>query len=215
MIPGVVLAAGRSSRMGRPKATLPLGGDTFLTRIMRTFLQAGVDDLVVVVGHEADAIAQSLATSAQLRDVPVRLVLNPDYDRGQLSSLHAALAVVDRPGVSAILMTLVDVPLVSTRTVRAVIDCYHRTRAPIVRPTDGSRHGHPVMVDRSLFAILRAADPSTGAKEIVRSHATAAGDLPVDDEGAFTDVDTAEEYEALIDHLKRGAVDAMSSEGEC
>src|SRR5216683_1714749 len=136
MIPAIVLAAGRSSRMGRAKATLPLdGGDSFLTRIVRTFLEAGVDDVIVV-----------------------------------------------------------DVPLVSASTVRAVVEQYRRTHAPVVRPTSGTRHGHPLLIDRSLFAALRAADPSAGAKPLVRTHASPAGDLAVADEGAFTDIDTEGDY---------------------
>jgi molybdenum cofactor cytidylyltransferase len=191
VIPAIVLAAGRSSRMGRAKATLPLGeSDTFLTRIVRTLLDAGVDDVVVVVGHEAEAIVSSFAASG----LPARFAVNPEYDRGQLSSLIVGLGIVDRPGIVAALVTLVDVPLVSAATVRAVIDCYRRTRAPVVRPTSGARHGHPLLIDRALFNELRAADPAGGAKSIVRAHATAAGDLAVDDEGAFTDIDTVEDY---------------------
>jgi molybdenum cofactor cytidylyltransferase len=191
VIPAIVLAAGRSSRMGRAKATLPVGeSDTFLTRIVRTLLDAGVDDVVVVVGHEAEAIVSSFAASG----LPARFAVNPEYDRGQLSSLIVGLGIVDRPGIVAALVTLVDVPLVSAATVRAVIDCYRRTRAPVVRPTSGARHGHPLLIDRALFNELRAADPAGGAKSIVRAHASAAGDLTVDDEGAFTDIDTVEDY---------------------
>jgi len=201
VIPAVVLAAGRSSRMGRAKATLPLDAtDTFLTRIVRTFLEAGVDDVVVVVGHEADAIVSSFSASG----LPARFVFNHDYDRGQWSSLVAGLGVVDRPGVSATLMTLVDVPLVTADTVRAVLACYRRTQAPVVRPTSGSRHGHPLLVDRSLFAELRAADPAEGAKPVIRAHATAAGDIAIADEGAFRDIDTEEDYLRLISDRSSG-----------
>jgi molybdenum cofactor cytidylyltransferase len=202
VIPAVVLAAGRSSRMGRAKATLPLGDrETFLTRIVRTLIEAGVDDVVVVVGHEAETIGAALAAS----NLPARIVVNRDYDRGQLSSLQAALAVIDRPGVTAALVTLVDVPLVSAETIRAVIGRYQQTRAPIVRPADGDRHGHPLLVDRSVFAELRGADPAGGAKAIIRAHASSAGEMPCTDEGAFLDVDTPDEYQALIRSLTRGA----------
>ena len=129
MIPAVVLAAGRSSRMGRAKATLPLdAGDTFLTRIVRTFLEAGVDDVVVVLGHEADAIVSSFSASG----LPARFVVNHDYDRGQWSSLVAGLGVVDRPGVSATLMT-------GRCAARRRIRCAHAgvTHAR-VSPTSGS-----------------------------------------------------------------------------
>jgi molybdenum cofactor cytidylyltransferase len=205
VIPAIVLAAGRSSRMGRAKATLPAGdGHTFLTRIVQTFRDAGVDDVIVVVGHDADLIASSFAGSG----LPARFVVNRDYDKGQLSSLLAGLNVLDRPGVAAVLLTLVDVPLVSPSTVRAVIDAYRRTQAPIVRPTSGSRHGHPLLIDRALFAALRAADPSTGAKPIVRAHASAAGDIPIADEGAFTDIDTEEEYRRTFSARSGGGEDS-------
>jgi CTP:molybdopterin cytidylyltransferase MocA len=195
VIPAIVLAAGRSSRMGRAKATLPVdGGDTFLTRIVRTFRGAGVDDVIVVVGHDADAVAGSFSESG----LPARFVVNAEYDRGQLSSLVAGLSVVDRPGVAAVLVTLVDVPLVSAATVRAVIDRYRLTRVPIVRPTSGGRHGHPLLIDRSLFDALRRADPVAGAKPIVRAHASPEGDVEIADEGAFTDVDTEEDYRRMV-----------------
>lgn len=204
MIPAIVLAAGRSTRMGRAKATLPLGdGDTFLTRIVRTFHDAGVDDVIVVVGHEADAIAASFAASG----LPARFVVNAHYDRGQLSSLLAGLSAVDRPGVAGVLVTLVDVPLVSSATVRAVVERHRTSHAKIVRPTSGVRHGHPLLIDRSLFDALRAADPETGAKPVVRAHSTAEGDLPIDDEGAFTDIDTVEDYGKWITDRSGGAAD--------
>jgi molybdenum cofactor cytidylyltransferase len=187
--------------MGRAKATLPLDAtDTFLTRIVRTFLEAGVDDVVVVVGHEADAIVSSFSASG----LPARFIVNHDYDRGQWSSLVAGLGVVDRPGVAAALITLVDVPLVTADTVRAVLACYRRTHAPVVRPTAGSRHGHPLLVDRSVFAELRAADPAEGAKPVIRAHASAAGDIAIGDEGAFRDIDTEEDYLRMISDQSSG-----------
>ena len=203
MIPGLVLAAGRSSRMGRAKATLPLGDGTFLTRIVATYLEAGVDDVVVVVGHEAEAIVASFSASG----LPARFAVNRDYDRGQLSSLLTGIALIDRPGVAAVLMTLVDVPLFSAATVRAVLDRYRETRAPIVRPTSGARHGHPMLIDRSLFDALRAADLETGPKPVVRAHATVRGDVAVADEGAFIDIDTVEDYERVLSDRSSGAAD--------
>jgi molybdenum cofactor cytidylyltransferase len=197
VIPAVVLAAGMSSRMGRPKATLVLdSGQTFLERIVRTFQDAGADDVFVVVGHAADTIADEFARSG----LAARFVLNRDYERGQLSSLLVGLGAVDRPGVRAALVTLVDAPLVSADTVRAVMDRYARTEAPIVRPVsrDGVRHGHPVLIDRSLFSALRGADPATGAKPVVRAHVSPAGDVVTDDEGAFGDIDTPAEYRAVV-----------------
>ena len=195
VIPAIVLAAGKSTRMGRPKANLPLeSGETFLARIVRTLYAAAVDDVVVVVGHEADAIVTAFARTG----ATARFVTNADYENGQFSSLLRGLNAVDRPGVVAALVTLVDVPLVNADTVRAVLDRYHRTHAPIVRPVRGQEHGHPVLIDRSLFDQIRRADPSGGAKLVVRAHASARGDVLVDDDGAFRDIDTVDEYERVV-----------------
>src|SRR5262245_14314823 len=96
--------------MGRAKALLPLAdGDTFVTRIVRTLVEGGADDVIVVLGHEAREIAHAL----EERRVAARLVVNAEYDKGQWSSLVAGLAVADRPGVDAVLVTLVDVPFVA------------------------------------------------------------------------------------------------------
>ena len=195
MIPAIVLAAGRSTRMGRAKALLPIGsGETFLSRIVRTLRDAEVDDVVVVIGHEPQEIIADVAR----RGLAVRFAVNRDFDKGQLSSLVVGLNVIDRPGVAASLITLVDVPMVSATTVRAVVDRYRATRASVVRPVAGGRHGHPVIVDRALFDQFRAADPALGAKVVVREHASAHGEVEVADAGAFLDVDTPDEYEELL-----------------
>jgi molybdenum cofactor cytidylyltransferase len=210
MIPAIVLAAGKSTRMGRPKATLPLpGGDTFLSRIVRTLHAAGVDDVVVVLGHEAEAIADACSQDP----AQARFILNPDYERGQFSSVLKGLNAIDRPGITATLLTLVDVPLVTADTVRTVLERYARTRAPIVRPTRVRRsqpagagssvemeHGHPVLIARSLFDEIRRANPSEGAKPVVRAHASDAGDIAIADDGAFLDIDTAEQYQKLMEN---------------
>src|SRR5262245_12663286 len=97
MIPGVVLAAGRSSRMGRSKALLPVSssGETFLSQIVRTLVDGGADDVVIVLGHEADSIGREVAAAG----LPARVVMNPAYETGQFSSVLAGLNAVDRPGV--------------------------------------------------------------------------------------------------------------------
>jgi molybdenum cofactor cytidylyltransferase len=193
MVPALVLAAGTSSRMGRTKALLPAGeGETFLTRIVDTFRDAGVEDVVVVVGHDSRSVVAACADRAPA----VRFVVNTAYDRGQLSSVLAGLAVVDRPGVRACLLTPVDVPLVRAGTVRAVLARYRETGAAVVRPVSAGRHGHPVLLDRSLFVSLRAADPEVGARAVVRAHVSPEGDVEVDDDGAFIDIDTPAEFAA-------------------
>lgn len=191
--------------MGRLKALLPIdadapSADTFLTQIIRTFHRAGVPEVVVVVGHEAEAVEASVTS----RGLTPRFVLNPNYREGQLSSLLAGVDAAEALGAEALLLTLVDVPLVAADTVERVVARYVETRAPIVRPVGeengvrGARHGHPVLIARPLFNEIRAASPETGAKPVVRRHVSAQGSVDVDDEGAFLDVDTPEDYQRLL-----------------
>ncbi len=195
IVPGVILSGGRSTRMGRPKALLAAGAtETFVTRIARTLREGGVDGVVVVAPDEEMATEVRRAVGADAH--PARVVVNPDPSRGQLSSLLIGLRAIDRPGVDAMLVTLVDIPLVSADTVLRLIEAYRRSRAPVVRPAQAGlpNHGHPVLFDRALFAELREADLARGAKSVVRAHLDDVLDVPVDDPGAFLDIDTPEAY---------------------
>jgi molybdenum cofactor cytidylyltransferase len=197
-IAGIVLAGGKSSRMGRPKALLPIGtaGETFVDRVTRTLTDAGIEDIVVVVGADA------LAIRAAAKLTPgVRIVDNPDYEQGQLTSLLAGLQVIDTARTAAVLVTLIDVPLVTVATVRMLIAVQRERGAPIVRPVSHGLHGHPVIFGRALFAELQGADPAYGAKPVVRAHAAEMIEVPVEDQGAFTDIDTREDYERWIGPL--------------
>jgi molybdenum cofactor cytidylyltransferase len=198
----IVLAAGESTRMGRPKALLPDGsGVTFVTRLVRTFLAAAIDEVIVVTGARHDEIVATLARERFV--VMPRVVRNDDPARGQLSSLWAGLDAIRNADVDAVLMTLVDVPMVSEATVRAVVAAWRRNRAPIVRPARGDDHGHPVLFDRSVFDELRRAPLDQGAKAVVHAHAAQLVNVSVDDDGEFADVDTPADYTALIDRAPR------------
>ena len=197
IIPGVVLAAGRSSRMGRPKALLPAGsaGETFVGRIVRALRAGGVDDIVVVAGGVAAEINRVLSKEER----PPRVVINPAPERGQFSSLQVGLRAVSRPGVSAMLVTLVDVPLVTAATVAALLDAYRQTGAALVRPERGGRHGHPVIFDQSVFGEIRRAPADSSAKEIVAAHLDDSASVPIVEDGPFRDIDTPAEYARAFD----------------
>jgi molybdenum cofactor cytidylyltransferase len=198
MIPAIVLAAGKSSRMGRPKALLPIGpsGDTFLTHILHVLRAGGIQRTFVVIGGNAREVRASLPQD----DGFVSVVENTHYEQGQLSSLLVGLSAAEENAeVEGVMMTLVDLPLISETTVRAVLDAHrHAPGAPIVRPRKGPRYGHPVIFHRRLFDELRHADPSLGAKPVVRAHAAQEVTVEVEDDGGFTDIDTLEDYETFI-----------------
>jgi len=204
VIAALVLAAGASSRMGQAKAALPLGqtGETVVARVVRTLLEGGVPNVVVVAGAHIDAVRGAMPR----HESRARVVDHLGWERGQLSSLLAGLDAIDDPLLEAAVVTLVDVPLVRSSTVAEVIAAWRRTRAPIVRPADpstslragGQRHGHPVIFDRSIFADLRSADPDTGAKAVFAIHRERIFNVDVTDPGAFHDIDTPEDYRKVL-----------------
>jgi len=195
VISGIVLAAGASTRMGQAKASLPLGqmGETVLSRVVGTLVKGGVPEIVVVAGAHIDAVRAAMPR----QETRARVIENMGWQRGQLSSLVTGLDAIDTPLIEAALVMLVDVPLVHASTVAAVIEAWRRTRAPIVRPAEGERHGHPVIFDRSVFADLRSADVNTGAKAVFALHRDRIVNVEVNDSGAFEDIDTPEDYERI------------------
>lgn len=204
MISAIVLAAGASSRMGQAKAALPLGqtGETVVARVIRTLIEGGVPSVAVVAGAHIDAVRHAMPTFAEAMAgtpgiVRARVIEHPGWQQGQLSSLLAGLDAIDDPLLEAAVVTLVDVPMVSPLTVAAVIREWRRTRAPIVRPAHGARHGHPVIFDRSVFADLRSANPAVGAKAVFAIHQDRIVNVEVNDPGAFEDIDTPEDYRGL------------------
>jgi CTP:molybdopterin cytidylyltransferase MocA len=199
VVRAIVLAAGASSRMGTPKPALLLTptGETFLARLIRTATSAGLPDIVIVTGA-ADEAAHRAAGRVR---PPVRFLHNPRWAEGQLTSLLAGLTARRGDHLEAALVLLVDTPFVSPQTLSAIVASWRRKRAPIVRPAQGQSHGHPVLFDRALFDELRAADPTIGAKHVIRAHAHEIVDVPVQDPGAFLDIDTPDAYRQAIQNL--------------
>jgi molybdenum cofactor cytidylyltransferase len=200
VLPAVILAAGDSTRMGSPKAILDApNGRSFVASIARAIAAADISDIVVVTGRDHDRVVDALERDAP--PVRPRVVRNPDPSRGQLSSLWTAMEAAIVADTEGLMVTLVDVPLVSAVTIRRVIDAWRSSRAPIVRPARGAQHGHPVIFDRAVFEELRAAPLDAGAKVIVRAHEREIIDVPVDDAESLTDVDTPADYAAI--HRRR------------
>lgn len=188
MIVAVVLSAGASSRMGRPKALLPLDGVPFIERIVRALERTEVDRTLVVLGHNAEAMREAIAY------LGVDTVVNPDYARGQLSSLHTAIRALDGEPVEAILVHLVDHPFIESRLVDRMIERFRAEEKLIVVPRFNGRRGHPVLFSGKLFPEFLAASLDTGAKPVVHGHPEETLELDTEEAGILVDIDTPEEY---------------------
>jgi molybdenum cofactor cytidylyltransferase len=189
MIIAVVLSAGESSRMGRPKALLPIEGQKFIERIVRVIGQSKIGRTIVVLGHHADQLR------GQIEHLPVEVVINGDYQSGQLSSLQAAIRYIENDDrCDGMLVHLVDHPFIDVALVDALIQHFRATKKLIVLPRYKGRRGHPVIFSRELFGELLNAPVDQGAKAVVNAHRQETLEMEWQDEGITLDIDTPELY---------------------
>jgi molybdenum cofactor cytidylyltransferase len=185
----IILAAGDSTRMGYPKALLPLGTDTFLSRILRTLHAAEMPKPLIILGRAADVI------QPQIRDWPADIYINPDPDRGQLSSIQLALSNIP-PEFTAGMIWPVDQPAVSEYLVRQLTEQFINSNSRIACPIYRNKRGHPVIFHRSLFQEFMDAPLEEGPKKIIIRHQQATALLPTEESATIQDLDTPAEYEA-------------------
>jgi len=177
--------------MGRDKALLPLGERTFLEHLA-AMLDGEAEPIIVVLGHHADQIEQ------QVRLPPAAKVLrNPEYSMGQLSSLHVALRSLGKQQIDAVIVCLVDHPAITKHVLRSLRTKFEQSKAMVLIPTWRGRRGHPVLFSRRLFQELLDAPMHQGARSVVRRHAQDVEALEVYEEGIVWDVDRPEDYAAL------------------
>jgi molybdenum cofactor cytidylyltransferase len=189
MIVAVILSAGESSRMGRPKALLPIGGQKFIERIVGVLAQSRAGRMIVVLGHHADEMRR------QIEHLPIDIVVNPDYKSGQLSSLQAAIRHIQNDDrCDGMLVHLVDHPFIDAVLVDAMIERFYETKKLIVVPRHKEKRGHPVIFSRDLFEELLSAPADQGAKAVVNAHRKETLEIEWQDEGITLDIDTPELY---------------------
>jgi molybdenum cofactor cytidylyltransferase len=187
-IQGILLAAGESRRMGYPKPLLEIGGRSFLATLAAAMLDS-VGRLIVVVGAHAEVVRRAVPADSR-----ITVVDNPEYIRGQLSSIKVGLNAVGAQAGGA-MVHLADHPLVRATTFAALAGEYRRTRKPIVIARYHGRRGHPVLFARALFAELQAAPEDQGARVVVGSDPDRVAYLDLDDPGVVMDLDTPEDLE--------------------
>lgn len=184
-VAGVILAAGGSQRLGRPKQTLDWQGQPFIAKVAQNALAAGLAPLIVVTGAESDQV------SAALAGLPVQIVLNPDWQEGQSTSLRAGVAALPKD-CQAVMLLVSDLPQVSPTMIRSVMETFFTQQLPIAAPRITGRRANPVIFGRETFGLIDTIRGDQGGRAIFDRFPVAWVDwvdersrLDVDDEDAY------------------------------
>jgi molybdenum cofactor cytidylyltransferase len=191
----VLLAAGGSRRMGRPKQLLPVKGKTLVRLVAEQVVRAAVSPVVVVLGAEEKKIEPSLA------GLPVRLTVNPNWSEGIGSSLRVGVesALEFAPGLQALIVALADQPGLPEGHLDALIARYRHGGCTLVASQTGPARVPPVLFGAEWFPKLRALSGDSGAREILREKNPAFAFVTLE---SNTDLDTHEDYERYLEDLR-------------
>jgi molybdenum cofactor cytidylyltransferase len=181
----IVLAAGRSTRMGGPNKLLAdLGGKPLVRIVAEQAVASKASGVIVVTGHQADLVERALA------GLDVRFVRNPDFAVGLASSVKAGINAVPADADGAV-VCLGDMPLIDTMLIDRMIEAFAPDRGSLIAvPVSDGRRGNPVLWSRRFFGELMTLDGDVGARHLIMKHAEAVTEVPVDGHAAFLDIDT-------------------------
>lgn len=191
-VAALLLAAGKSSRMGSCKPLLPLGNETVIDRCLKTLHLGGVNEVVVVVSINGEDVARAA------RDHGVQIVVNQDESGDMASSVRVGLNSTN-PETSGIIVALCDYPLVLPGTVKALIEQHTKHPEFIITPTCQGRRGHPLLLPRS---ILDELTEGITLRDLLKKDATRIREVPLDDTGILIDMDTPDDYRTVCGMLQ-------------
>jgi molybdenum cofactor cytidylyltransferase len=196
MLAAAILAAGESRRMGQPKALVDLQGSTFVEHLISATRHPRIGLTQIVLGANAEAIRAKLAC------VSATIIVNPDWPKGQLSSIQAAIRNLPQGVTEGLIVCPVDHPLVPADLVAQLIGEFDETGKLVVLPKYHGRRGHPVIFRAALYDELLAAPADVGARRVVWDHAKEVAEVNTEEEGVILNLNNPETVSKALQHFK-------------
>lgn len=194
-ISAIILAAGKSTRMGTQKLCMPIGEHTILEQTVDNYLGSKVDEIIVVIGHEAQRVRQLIAGK------PVTIVYNSNYDKGMSTSIASGLQHVKR-SIQNVMIALGDQPYIRSDIINLIIETHKSSRKGIIVPVYKGNRGHPAIFNMSYKEELLQLEGDTGGKQITDRHPDDVFEIDVEFEEIIADIDTIDTYNQTISRFK-------------
>ena len=192
MISAIILAAGESKRMGKPKLLMPLGKSTILEQTIDNLLNSAVGEVTIVLGHRAGEMVKKIASK------PVKIAENRNYRQGMSTSIITGLNLID-DRAEAVMLVLADQPFVDSQTINSLIEQFHAHNKGIVFPAYQGRRGHPIIFSIKYKAELLSLKGDIGGREIIEKHPDDTLKVAVNSPSINIDIDTLSDYHSHID----------------
>jgi len=190
-VSGILLSAGKSERMGRPKALLEIGGRTNIENLLEEYLSSDISELVLVLGFDAENLRTFV--NSRYKDKRLKIVVNERYEKGMFSSLQKGVSSINFQGI---LIGLIDYPLIKRNTINKLIENFDGNN--IVTPTYRGKSGHPIILPFSLRGdILNTTREDETLREIINSHKDLIKKVEIGDESVNFNMNTMEDYERV------------------
>jgi molybdenum cofactor cytidylyltransferase len=194
-ITGIILAAGESKRMGKPKMLLPFGESTILETVIASARDTQLHNVRVVLGSGREEIEK------KIHDPGIRIVSNPDYKKGMLSSVQCGLREIG-PGISAVMILLGDQPMIGKAVIERMIKAYRTTEKSILVATFNGKRGHPLLFHASYIPEILAFPSGSSLKSLLTKHSGQVQEVETGEPGILRDIDTEKEYQKELKYQK-------------
>ncbi len=191
MISAILLAAGESKRMGKPKQLMPFGQNTVVEQVIDNLLSSVVNEVIVVVGYRAEEVIKSIVGK------PVKIAINPNYQQGMSTSIIAGLNLVDSRA-QAVMLALGDQPLINSQTINRLIAEFYNHDKGIATPTYQGGRGHPIIFAIKYKEKLLELKGDIGGRQIVKDHPDDILEVAVNSQSIITDIDTISDYQSYV-----------------